>query len=477
MRAWQNTISEPLLSWSWQRIVASSFCTWVVYLILLGIHRLYFHPLSKFPGPRLAAATQWYETFYDVFRKGQFTFEIQRMHQKYGPIVRINPEELHIDDPDYYDVIYATGKLYDKMEFFSARLNMPLSTFATAESSMHKTRRAAIAPFFSKQRVRAYEHLIQDIVNRMSHRLSTEYIGTGKMLNLSQMWGAMTSDVITDVVFARPMGFSNSPDFYSQFTTAIKDILAGRNKEARLSSRKTVFHDILSSNLPTWELTAGRLQNEAMSVVAAGVETTSWALSVGCYHILANEAIEQRLRYELEHAIPDQTRMIPVTDLEKLPYLAAVIQESLRMSYGLVQRLPRINPRSPWQFGQYSIPPGTPVSMDAYHMHNNENIFPNCQTFKPERWLNNPTGPDGTTPLGHYMVAFSGGTRMCIGINLAYAEIYIGLATMFRRHRFKLHETDKTDIEFAIDMITPQPKLTSNGVRVLVELPYGMART
>lgn len=109
----------------------------------------------------------------------------------------------------------------------------------------------------------------------------------------------------------------------------VKDILAGRNAETKLSSRKTVFHDILSSNLPPSELTAGRLQNEAMSVVAAGIETTRWALTVGCYHILANVGIEQRLRSELEHAMPDPTRMISVPELEKLQYLTAVIQESM----------------------------------------------------------------------------------------------------------------------------------------------------
>ncbi|CAH0042558.1 unnamed protein product, partial [Clonostachys rhizophaga] len=517
MAMWYRMIVEPLAGWSWQRIAASLFCMWFAYLVIVGTHRLYFHPLAKFPGPKLASVTQWYEIFYDIFHKGQFTFEIQRMHQKYGPIVRINPEELHIDDPDYYDVIYATGKPYDKMQYFSDRLNMPLSSFATAGSDLHKTRRAAIAPFFSKQRVSAYNHLIQDIVDHLSHRLSTEYTGISKVLNLGQMWGAMTSDIITDVVFARPMGYINCPDFDSQFTTAvcdmlftshirahfpifltvmntlpswlvkilapavkpvieyeemlelqIKDILAGRNEEAKLSSHKTVFHDILSSNLPPCELTAGRLQNEAMSVVAAGVETTQWALTVGCYHILANVGIEQRLRSELEHAVPDPSRMISVPELEKLPYLSAVIQESLRMAYGLCQRLPRINPRSPWQYAEYNIPPGTPVSMDAYHMHNNESVFPESQTFKPERWLNNPVGPDGTTPLGHYMVAFSKGTRMCIGMNMAYSELYIGLATMFRRHRFRLHETDRSDVEFAIDMITPQPKLDSKGVRVLV---------
>lgn len=57
---------------------------YIVYLVGLVIYRLYFSPLSKFPGPKLAAISKWYEFYYDVVLRGQFTFQIQRMHQKYG---------------------------------------------------------------------------------------------------------------------------------------------------------------------------------------------------------------------------------------------------------------------------------------------------------------------------------------------------------------------------------------------------------
>ena len=56
----------------------------LLYLIAGIIYRLYLAPIAGFPGPRLAAVTYWYETYYDVFRKGTYTFEIERMHQKYG---------------------------------------------------------------------------------------------------------------------------------------------------------------------------------------------------------------------------------------------------------------------------------------------------------------------------------------------------------------------------------------------------------
>ena len=57
---------------------------WVSYLVGLGFYRLYLSPLAKFPGPRLAALTKWYEFYYDVVAQGQFTFQIQKLHKKYG---------------------------------------------------------------------------------------------------------------------------------------------------------------------------------------------------------------------------------------------------------------------------------------------------------------------------------------------------------------------------------------------------------
>lgn len=67
-----------------QNILAVSASLFAIYILMLVFWRLFLHPLAKYPGPKLAALTQSYEFYYDGIKQGRYTFEIGRMHQKYG---------------------------------------------------------------------------------------------------------------------------------------------------------------------------------------------------------------------------------------------------------------------------------------------------------------------------------------------------------------------------------------------------------
>jgi hypothetical protein len=63
---------------------AASILLLIAYLIGLALYRLYLSPLAQFPGPKLAALSQWYEFYYEIVCPGQYIWQIQRMHKKYG---------------------------------------------------------------------------------------------------------------------------------------------------------------------------------------------------------------------------------------------------------------------------------------------------------------------------------------------------------------------------------------------------------
>ena len=64
--------------------------TLIVYTISLAFYRLFFHPLARFPGPRLAALTRYYEAYYDVVQNGQYTFKIAELHRQYGTAANLS---------------------------------------------------------------------------------------------------------------------------------------------------------------------------------------------------------------------------------------------------------------------------------------------------------------------------------------------------------------------------------------------------
>ena len=252
----------------------------------------------------------------------------------------------------------------------------------------------------------------------------------------------------------------------------IVQIMEGENAAYKDAKYKTVFSDILASDLPPQEKTVHRMQQEAGGVVGAAIDTTKAALSLASFYILNDPKILATLRAELQKSSPDEAKPPTLTELERLPYLTAIIKESLRLGYGASQRLPRISPHKPVQYAGWTIPPGTPFSMSNYLQHNCA-AFPNPQSFDPERWLTSKkvVVAEGREPkpMDRYFVPFSRGTRNCLGQHLAMAELYIGLATAFRRLDLELFETGEEAVTLARDFFVPLPEVGTKGVRVIVK--------
>lgn len=293
-----------------------------------------------------------------------------------GPIIRISPTELHIQDSEFYETLYSNSRPADKLQRLEHRFNNPTSSFATVKHETHRKRRGALNPFFSKRKIASHSPAIQQRMNRLCKRLAEQYLNTDQVLRLDDMWGCWTSDIIVDYCFERDYSFAEQPRFRAFFTDAMVDLLdpvhfitqfpwvikvANRFPDSMVTAMKpgmasvikfnnemkdqiidlkrglktrdadqshdTVFSALLESSLPPEELSVIRLQHEAISVTGAGIETTMRALSVASFHIIANPPVFRRLREELTTAIPDPENPPSWDELGKLPYLSACIDE------------------------------------------------------------------------------------------------------------------------------------------------------
>ena len=108
----ENSSARP----PWFKVLNVVLAFWTLVVgrfILLGLYRITLHPLAGFPGPKLAAWTSLYETYYGAFKDGEWIFkQYKDIHPKYGPIVRTRPNFLHISDPDtFFEVCPSSTEL------------------------------------------------------------------------------------------------------------------------------------------------------------------------------------------------------------------------------------------------------------------------------------------------------------------------------------------------------------------------------
>jgi cytochrome P450 len=421
--------------------------------------------------------------------------------------VRIDPYELHIADSEFWDTPYGAGRV-DKYDYFINRQNIPRSIFATPDHNLHKVRKSPLQPLFSKKRISDFQPVIRDKLAILCSKID-QFVQNGRPFALNRACTAFSGDVITTYVFGQTYDHLQSPDFKEtfqepfmaasesgnvalqfkwlyplleslpewlvfkmeprmslilqlakDFDVKLKAIRDGTAKENL--DHPTILYELMRADLPAEEKLLGRLNEEAQLLVAAGLTTTAWAISVASFHVIRSPAMAKRLREELTVVPKD----FSWADVENLPYLNACMREGLRLSYGVTARSPRLWDR-PIEYRCWTIPARTPISLTVVDHNHNEEIFPDSHNFDPERWL---SGNELNKKLDKWWFPFAKGSRSCLGVNLATAELHMCLATLFKRYEFELFETDESDVKLAHDFFLPSAKLDSKGIRVKVRL-------
>lgn len=144
----------------------------MLFVIGKTTYNMFFHPLAKYPGPRIASATRLWYTKHSL--AGTMPFAIQQAHQKYGEVVRIAPDELSYITADAWKDIYGhrSGKPeMQKDPIFYAHLSSGPTSIIRAPRDRHGPLRRLLAHGFSDKALREQEREIQYYADLMITRI------------------------------------------------------------------------------------------------------------------------------------------------------------------------------------------------------------------------------------------------------------------------------------------------------------------
>ncbi|KAL3466018.1 cytochrome P450 [Aspergillus heterothallicus] len=413
----------------------------------LCLYRLYIHPLSKVPGPKLAACTSLWLAYHTYI--GDECTVIFELHKKYGPVLRVAPNDVDIASGDAIEPIYLTRGGFPKTQVYSKfDIEGHTTIFSTLTLPERANRAKAVAPLFSTASIRDSQDVLNGVVNDFVERVRRD-AKSGQPVNVLQIARALAIDAMTTYLFQERYGaldenveiMSASPfvdayvgvgAFFNFTCGRVGEYLVallGHFSQGPETSKSFIAMDeytrrLVKGSVPKSGSYQSRLlervseaqsQIEVKDVCFAGTDSTGMNTATIMWYLAKYPEIYNRLRTSLEATAACDVS--PLTD----PYLRAVVREGLRLSWANPIRLPRSVPTPGWQYKSYHFPAGTSVGIAAFQLHQDESVFPDPQEFKPERWLN------ATDEMLNNFFAFGKGTRACIAQNLGNFEVALAI--------------------------------------------------
>ncbi|TDZ37139.1 putative sterigmatocystin biosynthesis P450 monooxygenase STCB [Colletotrichum spinosum] len=408
-------------------------------VVILYLVRCVYSPLWRLPGPRISAFTSLVLRLHEL--QGNRTRYIHHLHEQYGPVVRVSPNEVCFTSYDAVKEIYCSGGSgYDKTEFYNLfRVYGRRTMFTTLNKEDHAKRKRIIADRYANSNVLRSAPL-SGIQERSLNFIKRCEASVGASHDIFMSLHSYACDCVTHHLF-HPYGtncLENKADEDMMHQVAADDSLQNRLVQhyspalhRALSGvlyffakpRETPLADdfvMASSGKPdpaqftllsrlhekSSALDRVDMAGECLDHMAAGIDTTGDGL---CFLMWE---LSQPRSMRFQEMLQREVRENPGVPFDKLPFLDAVVQEGLRCFPAIPMSLPRCVPPGGRSIDGYSIPENTVVSCQAYSLHRiNDVVFPKPDVFDPERWMQST----GDAERKRLMFAFANGGRGCVG--------------------------------------------------------------
>ncbi len=323
----------------------------------------------------------------------------------------------------------------------------------------HQKRRKLLMPSFHGQRLQSYGTIITDITQSVINRWQKDDI-----FSMRKITQDITLNVILQAVFgigqdnqydqlsqqiSKYLDLFNSPLYTSAlFLPILQQNLGQWSPWGNFLHQKKKLHQLLSKEIDKRQnnidsedilslllsatdengehLSQSEIMDELMTLLFAGHETTASSLAWAFYWLHSHPECYHHLQDELNTINLDTDP----TAIAKLPYLSAVVSESLRIYPTALFSFSRTLTTS-WEFMGYSLEKGMSLAPCIYLVHHHPDIYPNSKEFKPERFLDRQFSP-------YEFIPFGGSNRRCLGYALALYEMKLVLATVLKQVNLKL---------------------------------------
>ena len=263
-----------------------------------------------------------------------------------------------------------------------------------------------------------------------------------------QMW--WFRNAVSEWLFKRigPSELQAFPNFVQWLGGRVEDRmklgLDGRRKDMLQQFIEMKGSVLSSSPTPAKE----EVMVEAVVILGAGADTTSHAIQGVLGDLIMHPDIVPNLQREIDKAYRDlglavSGAEISYNDATKLPYLAAVIKESMRLTPSFVYQMPRCTPEKGIDIGPHHLPRGYYAGVSPCAMNRSKEIFgDDADDFVPERWLpSSSNSEESIREMSRLLTTYGMGSRVCLGQNIALVEVY-KFAAQFVRH-FELEAVDR----------------------------------
>ncbi|KAI0146314.1 putative cytochrome P450 [Xylariaceae sp. FL1272] len=457
----------------WTVILAISL---LVYEISSIIYNLYFHPLSKFPGPWLARSTLLWRLWYTM--NGRHHHNVHNAHAKYGHVFRVSPNELSFASLQSYKDIYgypAPGSPQCiKSDFYDIFGNGFKTGCIGSERDpkVHALKKKNLLAAFSAKALASQEDIIQRCIDVFVSKIGPISQESSKGIDLVEWFEMSSFDLLGEMAFGESFGCIQSEKHHFWIDLVLQHvreitlmdnlrrfrlfsglaewilpslILSVRAKHTKYTRAKVqkrlestsprqdfltnVVGKVKSGDVPLEEMAA-----HSSTLIIAGGETTATTLSAVMFYLLKSPKAMEKLKAEIRGRYKTYDEIHSTSALQ-LPYLQATINEALRIHPSGAHGFPRISPGT--RIDGYWIPKGTEIYTSTWSVSHSAEYFNDPDAFLPERWID----PD-TNDIKEASQPFSLGYRACIGRSFAYLQMSLVLSKIIYKYDIKLLNED-----------------------------------